>query len=100
MPQFSSPFSGLANDRKLTSAELVRAIRFLVAAEYEATQMYVQLAESTDNKLAKEVLVEIADEERVHAGEFLRLLRELAPSEGRFYAKGAKEVEEKLKKKK
>ena len=56
--------------------------------------------DSTDNKLAKEVLLEIAHEERVHAGEVLRLLRELAPSEGRFYAKGVKEVEEKLKRKK
>jgi len=37
MPNFGSPFSGLANDRKLTDTELVRAIRFMVAAEYEAT---------------------------------------------------------------
>jgi len=93
MPAFGSPFSGLANDRKLTDEELVRAIRFMVAAEYEAIQMYTQLAESTCNKLAIEVLKDIADEERVHAGEFLRLLRELAPEEEGFYAQGAKEVE-------
>ena len=98
MPQFGSPFSGLANDRKLTDAELVRAIRFMVAGEYEATQMYMQLAESTDNKLATEVLKDIADEERVHAGEFLRLLHQLAPDEERFYAKGAKEVEDEIRK--
>ncbi len=98
MPAFGSPFSGLANDRKLTDEELVRAIRFMVAAEYEATQLYTQLAESTDNKLAVQVLKEIADEELVHAGEFLRLLHELAPNEEKFYAKGTKEVEEKIKK--
>jgi len=98
MPDFGSPFSGLANDRKLTHEELVRAIRFMVAAEYEATQMYTQLAESTDNELAVKVLKEIADEELVHVGEFLRLLRELAPDEEKFYAKGAKEVEGKIKK--
>jgi rubrerythrin len=96
MPVFGSPFSGLANDRKLTDEELVRAIRFTVAAEYEATQLYMQLAESTDNKLAVEVLKDIANEERVHAGEFLRLLRELAPDEEKFYAEGAKEVEEEI----
>ncbi len=98
MPDFGSPFSGLAHSRKLTDAELVRAIRFMVASEYEATQMYTQLAESTDNKLAVTVLMEIADEERVHAGEFLRLLHELAPDEAKLYAKGAKEVEEEIKK--
>jgi len=98
MPEFGSPFSGLVNDRKLTDEELIRAIRFMVAAEYEAIQLYMQLAESTDNKLAVEVLKDITDEERVHVGEFLRLLYQLAPDEEQFYAKGAKEVEAEIKK--
>lgn len=98
MATFGSPFSGLAKDRKLTDVELVRAIRFMIAAEYEATQLYMQLAESTDNKLTIKTLTEIADEERVHAGEFLRLLKELSPDEETFYAKGAAEVENAIKK--
>lgn len=96
MPAFGSPFSGSANDKKLTQTELVRAIRFLIAAEYEATQMYTQLAESTDHQLTVKVLNEIANEELVHAGEFLRLLHELAPDEADLYAKGAAEVEEEI----
>ena len=98
MPTFGSPFSGVAHGKKLTHEELVRAIRFMVASEYEATQLYTQLAESTDHPLAIEVLKEIANEELVHAGEFLRLLRELSPDEARLYEEGAKEVEEKIKK--
>jgi rubrerythrin len=96
MPEFGSPFAGLAQDRMLTKEELIRAIRFMVAAEYEAIQLYMQLAESTDNRLAIEVLKDIADEERVHAGEFLRLLHELAPDEKKFYDEGAEEVEEEI----
>lgn len=96
MPDFGNPFSGLAKDRKLTEQELIRAIRFMVSAEYEAIQLYMQLAESTDNKLAIEVLTDIADEEKVHAGEFLRLLKELAPDEEKFYSEGAQEVEEEI----
>jgi rubrerythrin len=96
MPDFGTSFSGLAHDRKLTHEELIRAIRFMIAAEYEAVQMYMQLAESTDNKLAVEVLKDIADEERVHAGEFLRLLKQLAPDEEKFYDEGAEEVEEEI----
>jgi rubrerythrin len=96
MPDFGTPFSGLARDRKLTKEELIRAIRFMIAAEYEAIQLYMQLAESTDNQLAIEVLKDIADEERVHAGEFLRLLKVLAPDEEKFYAEGAEEVEEEI----
>ena len=100
MPDFGNPFSGLAESQKLTKEELIRAIRFMVAAEYEAVQLYMQLAESTDNKLAIGVLKDIADEEKVHAGEFLRLLKELAPDEEKFYSEGAEEVEEEIKKQK
>lgn len=98
MPDFGHPFAGVAKDKKLTDEELIRSIRFMIAAEYEAIQLYMQLAESTDNELAIEVLKDIADEERVHAGEFLRLLKELSPDEEKFYAKGAKEVEEEIEK--
>lgn len=94
MPEFSSPFAVLKNDRKLTKVELVRAVRFMVAAEYEAIQLYQQTAESTDNKLAKTVLIDIANEEKEHAGEFIRLLRELDPDEEKFYKEGYEEVEE------
>lgn len=62
----------------------------MVAAEYEAIQLYMQLAVA--------VLKDIADEERVHAGEFLRLLKQLAPEEESFYSEGAEEVEELIEK--
>lgn len=96
MPNFGSPFSGLARKSKLSNEELVRAIRFMVAAEYEAVQLCTQLSESTDNLFVRAVLQDIANEERVHAGEFLKLLHHLAPDEGKFYEKGAKEVDELL----
>ena len=54
----------------------------------------MQLAESTDDELSREVLKDIADEERVHAGEFLKLLKHLAPEEEKFYNEGAEEVQE------
>ena len=94
MPEFCNPFAVKKSERKLTKIELVRAIRFMISAEYEAIQLYQQTAESTDNKLAKEVLLDIADEEKEHAGEFLRLLRELDPKEEKFYEEGYEEVEE------
>ncbi len=94
MPEFARPFAGAAADRKLTDTELVRAIRYSIAAEYEAIQLYTQLAESINDDRAAEVLIDVANEERVHAGEFLRLLRDLSPKEQQFYAHGAQEVEE------
>ncbi len=91
---FAIPFTVMRSDRKLSKDELARAIRFMIAAEYEAVQLYQQTAESTDNKLAKEVLRDIANEEKEHAGEFLRLLRELDPDEEKYY----REVTKKLRK--
>jgi len=96
MPEFGNPFAGNAKKKKLTDEELIRSIRFMIAAEYEAMQLYMQLAESTDNELAIAVLKDIADEEVVHAGEFLRLLKELNPREAELYSEGYKEVEEEI----
>mgnify|MGYP002065966745 CR=1 FL=1 len=79
MPEFGNPFDALALDRKLTHEELVRAIRFMIAAEYEAIQLYQQTAESTDNELAKEVLLDIADEEKEHAAMVLEWIRRQDP---------------------
>lgn len=96
MPEFSNAFSGLKEDRMLTHDELVRAIRFMIAAEYEAIQLYTQLAESTDHELTKEVLLDISNEEKEHAGEFYRLLQVLAPDEQGFYDEGIGETNEKI----
>jgi rubrerythrin len=98
MPSFGSPFSGFASEHKLTHEELVRAVRFLVASEYEATQLYTQLADSIADLFAKAVLKDVADEERVHAGQFLKLLYHLSPDEEKLYEKGANEDDEILKK--
>jgi len=94
MPEFVNPFSGTVPDRKLTHEELVRAIRLNLAAEHEAVHLYMAHAEATDHPLAKEVLIDIANEERVHAGEFQRLLQILTGDEDRYMAEGREEVDE------
>ena len=94
MPEFTNPFIGNIPGRKLTMGELVRAIRLDLAAEHEAVHIYMAHAEATDHPLAKKVLTEVADEERVHAGEFARLLQILTGDEDGFLAEGASEVDE------
>jgi uncharacterized protein len=94
MPEFVSPFSGQVPDRKLTHEELVRAIRLNVAAEHEAIHLYMAHAEATDHPLARKVLIDVANEERVHVGEFERLLEILTGDEQRWLAEGREEVEE------
>lgn len=94
MPEFANPFSGMTPERKLTPGELARAIRLDLAAEEEAINLYEAQADATDNELAKTVLRDVANEERVHAGEFQRLLNILLADEEGFLKEGAEEVDE------
>ena len=94
MPEFTNPFSGVVPGRKLTDAELARALRLNLSAEEEAVHLYESHADATDNELVQKVLRDIANEERVHVGEFQRLLSLLLEDEDRFLSEGAKEVDE------
>ncbi len=94
MPEFVNPFSGKVPERKLTLEELIRAIRLNIAAEQEAVHLYMAHADATDHPLAKKVLVDIANEERVHIGEFERLLEILTGDEAKWLAEGRAEVDE------
>ncbi|MFW6253574.1 MAG: ferritin family protein [Chitinivibrionales bacterium] len=93
MPEFVNPFSGTV-PRKVTTRELTRALRLSIAAEEEAIHLYEALADATDHVLAKTVLQDIANEERVHAGEFQRLINIMVSDEEKFLADGAEEVDE------
>ncbi len=92
MPDFANPFSGKIPEGKITLSELIRALRLDIAAEEEAVHLYMAHADATDNALAKKVLVDIANEERVHAGEFQRLVQILTGDEDKFLQDGADEV--------
>lgn len=94
MAEFTTPFAVMKADRKLTKEELIRAIRYNIAAEFEAIQLYMQLQDSIDDEIAKAVLIDVSNEEREHAGEFMRLLKYLCPDEEKYYQEGEQEVEE------
>ena len=93
MPDFKSPFAGNDLSRKLTKDELIRAVRFAIAAEYEAAQMYEQIATASNDPIVKTVMLSGAREEQIHAGEFLEVLCGLSPDEAGAYGEGQKEVE-------
>ncbi|MDH7601548.1 MAG: ferritin family protein [Armatimonadota bacterium] len=95
MPAFSDPFYGNVPPKKLTLGELIRAIRLNIAAEEEAAAVYEAHAEATDNPLARKVLLDIANEERVHVGEFVELLDILTKQEEKAWMEqGYEEVRE------
>lgn len=93
MPELTKPFQ-LVPERKLTKVELVAAVRQALIAEHDATAQYTLQAEATDDPFVKKVLLDIADEERVHAGELEALLDYLSDDEAKFREKGHREVKE------
>jgi uncharacterized protein len=94
MPAFVDPFPGVVPGRKLTKRELLRGLRLSLSAEEEAVHLYEALADATDDELARAVLQDVANEERVHKGEFQRLISLLSPDEDTFMSEGANEVNE------
>ncbi len=94
MPEFSHPFNGNKYQRILDRNELIRAIRYSIAAEFEAIQLYEQLRDSIDNEEAKKLLTEVSGDEKEHVGNFMHLLKILAPEEEKFFMKGWEEAAE------
>jgi rubrerythrin len=97
MAQFMNPFPGVVPGKKLTNEELVRSIRQNHAAELEAVHVYTAIADATDNPIAQKMLREVADDEKTHAGIFMRLTEMFTGDEGKFLLQGANEVEDKTK---
>ena len=69
-----------------------RAIRDAIVNEQLAIQQYEAIVDGTSDDKVKEVLQDIANEERVHVSELLTLLEILLPGERKFMEEGVKEV--------
>jgi rubrerythrin len=95
MPAFADPFSGNVN-RKMTTEELIQAIRLDIAGELEAIYVYDAHVQATDDPRAKTIIADIRDEEKAHVGELMTLLRILDPRETEFFEEGQEEVRDLL----
>jgi rubrerythrin len=80
--------------RKNLDQEILRAG---IIAELDAINLYEQMAAMTQNREIKEILLDIAREEKTHVGEFQTLLLALDKEQITELEKGKKEVEEELK---
>lgn len=97
MAMFADPYSGIV-PKKMTDSELMQALRVDIAGELEAIFLYDAHVMSTDNPLAKRVLMDIRDEEKAHMGELVTLMQHLDPKEAEHFLSGQKEVLEMMEK--
>lgn len=80
--------------RTLTNRELARAIRLAITAEHDAVHLYELVADTTTNIFVRKVLQDVANEEKVHVGEFEKLLSVIDAQDSEFVEEGKIEVEE------
>jgi len=72
-------------------------LRAAIIAEYDAINLYEQMAEVSSNSKVKKVLLDIANEEKQHIGEFETLLKKIDSEHKEFKEKGEEEVEKLVK---
>lgn len=75
----------------------VAIARLAMVAELDATNLYEQMIPQATNKDLKEILQDIANEEKVHVGEFEYILEQLDPQWDEYEDEGEEEAEEKTK---
>jgi rubrerythrin len=71
-------------------------LRLAIIAELDAVSLYEQLAAATDNETIRDVLLDVAKEEKTHVGEFQTLLLREDEEQVEELKKGKEEVEEEL----
>jgi len=69
-------------------------LRLSIVAELDAVNLYERFAEITSDDHIREIMLDVANEEKVHVGEFKALLEDLDTEHEKFEEEGKEEVEE------
>lgn len=80
--------------KPLNDRELARVIRESIRAEHDAVQLYELIADSTNNAKVKKLMKSIADEEKIHVGEFEKLLTLFDSNNENLVNKGKEEAKD------
>ena len=67
-------------------------LRLAIQAEYDAVNLYEQMAATTSDKKIKETMLDVAKEEKTHIGEFEELLRQIDDEQEKALSDGTEEV--------
>jgi rubrerythrin len=76
------------DNKKVTDNNILRQA---IIAEYDAVSLYEQMSNSAKSEQLKKLLLDVAQEERVHIGEFEALLEKLDKKQIKGIKDGKKE---------
>ena len=83
MAAFAEAYPSLACERELDQREAARILRQMVSAQYEAVEICERLAEAVNDRRWASDLRRLAEEELLHANDYMRLLKDLRTSAAR-----------------
>lgn len=89
MAQHNNPYNGIV---ELDETHLIIQLRSMVAEELEAANLYQQFAAVIKDEFIRKQVLDIANEELVHAGEFSALIDRLTEEDGILIQQGMEEV--------
>lgn len=72
----------------------MQLLRLAIIAEYDATNLYEEMAQLTDDENIRDVMLHVANEEKEHIGEFEFLLEHIDEDHEEHEDKGEDEAEE------
>ena len=78
------------NSKKAVDMEMLRVA---IIAELDAINLYEQLSATTEDEKIKEVLLNVAKEEKTHVGEFQVLLLRMDKEQVEELKRGKEEIE-------
>lgn len=91
-PMLNEMMSKIPTDDTPNSDEEI--LRAAIIAEFDAINLYTQMANNTKNEKLKKILLDIAKEEKTHVGEFEALLNTIDTEHKKELEAGKEEVEE------
>lgn len=91
MTDFGSALETVGLGAYMTDEDLSRALRYAIADEYEAIQIYSQISEATEDPAFRAVIDDIISEEKKHASQFWDLLARVDPDEHARWDEAVKE---------
>ena len=93
--QFSSIKDLIGSDGKLSPIRMKSALRLSIASEQDATSLYEQIARATDDPQIIKLMIDVANQQKVHAGQFKKLLDARDPDNSVKQQQGQQEARQK-----
>lgn len=93
---FSSILPILQSEKFLDDQEVQNVLRLSLSAEEDATQLYETISKKLKDENFRKLFQDVADEEKVHVGEFEALLDMVDPTNKELTEKGKEEAEAKV----